>query len=170
MDRIEEALNHRAYELGYAALTQNRNVYTAQCTNTYHVPLAYLPLDDDALFHQMEVERAKLQLTDASTHQGRLTELDERLCNRLNELASEYVAQELASLTQTPRGVPITILEPYKDSLFVALLTERRGAAHSSHFPQTTVTGSEKNKPKSPLPPLQPISSSSSFSSSSKPT
>ncbi|KAL7697109.1 calpain-like cysteine peptidase [Lotmaria passim] len=128
---LEQDMNDRVHELASDALTGNRASYLDPKPEGIEVET--LPLDSDPLYHQLEVERAKLVLQDPKRNQAKVADLEERLNERVHELAKEQRARDLADLADAPRGIPVELLKPHDDDTFAALASQRRDPSSAAN-------------------------------------
>ena len=90
------------------------------------VPLEYLPLDEDEKFHTMEVERAKLKLTDPRQQAGKIAALEAELNARALELAKRQRATDLDAVDTKPCDIPKELLNLHEDAAACPLIDELR--------------------------------------------
>ncbi|KPA73485.1 putative calpain-like cysteine peptidase putativecysteine peptidase Clan CA family C2 [Leptomonas pyrrhocoris] len=121
---LEQDMNDRVHELANDVLSGDRPTYLDP--KPEGISVETLPLDSDPLYHQLEVERAKLVLQDPKKKQAKIAELEERLNDRAHELAKEQRARDLADLKDAPRGIPVELLKPHDDDTFANLAAQRR--------------------------------------------
>ncbi|KPI83599.1 putative calpain-like cysteine peptidase [Leptomonas seymouri] len=121
---LEQDTNDRVHELANDVLSGHRLSYLDP--KPENIPVETLPLESDPLYHQLEVERAKLVLQDPKKNQAKIADLEERLNDRAHELAKEQRARDLADLAAAPRGIPVELLKPHDDGTFAALASQRR--------------------------------------------
>ncbi|CCD14505.1 unnamed protein product, partial [Trypanosoma congolense IL3000] len=88
------------------------------------VPNIELDLDEDPLFHRMDVERAKLKIRDPVSNAYRIGDLEDKLNERAHELAKGLLDNELQAIEAEPEGVPLTFLRPCDDTEFSSLIIE----------------------------------------------
>ncbi|CCD16544.1 unnamed protein product, partial [Trypanosoma congolense IL3000] len=88
------------------------------------VPNVELDLDEDPLFHRMDVERAKLKIRDPVSNAYRIGDLEDKLNERAHELAKGLLDNELQAIEAEPEGVPLTFLRPCDDTEFSSLIIE----------------------------------------------
>ncbi|KAG5475800.1 hypothetical protein CUR178_03513 [Leishmania enriettii] len=115
-------MNERGYAIADSVTKGDRRYLHPKPAN---VPLSRLPLDADAAFHALEVERAKLKLTDPWKNQHRIADLEDHLNSRAAELAMVVKATDLNSLAPTVRGIPVELLNLHEDPKFEALIAEK---------------------------------------------
>ncbi|ORC91634.1 putative antigen [Trypanosoma theileri] len=118
----QEALNKRANELAGELLRGDRNYLDRDPEG---IPLSLLPLDTDPDFHNMEVERAVLKLTDPKKNADKIADLEARLNDRAHELAKEQLKSDRDYLDPDPEGVPIADLPLDEDPKFHQMEVER---------------------------------------------
>ncbi|RNE95311.1 calpain-like cysteine peptidase, partial [Trypanosoma conorhini] len=117
-----DALNERARELADQVLRGDRGFLDREPEG---VPLSMLPLDTDRGFHEMEVERAVLKLTDPKKNADKIAALEDRLTDRAHELAHERLSGDRGFLNPGPEGVPLEILPLDEDPKFHQMEAER---------------------------------------------
>ncbi|KAG5499199.1 hypothetical protein JIQ42_04011 [Leishmania sp. Namibia] len=115
-------MNERGYAMADSVTKGDRRYLHPKPAN---VPLSRLSLDADAAFHALEVERAKLKLTDPRKNQHRIADLEDHLNIRAAELAMAVKATDLKSLAPTLRGIPVELLNLHEDPKFEALIAEK---------------------------------------------
>ncbi|RNF01902.1 calpain-like cysteine peptidase, partial [Trypanosoma conorhini] len=117
-----DALNERARELADQVLRGDRGFLDREPEG---VPLSMLPLDTDRGFHEMEVERAVLKLTDPKKNADKIAALEDRLTDRAHELAHERLSGDRGFLDPGPEGVPLADLPLDEDPKFHQMEAER---------------------------------------------
>ncbi|KPA73484.1 putative calpain-like cysteine peptidase putativecysteine peptidase Clan CA family C2 [Leptomonas pyrrhocoris] len=123
---VQQQMNDRAREMAEMVTKNDRRYLHPRPEN---VPLHRVPLDTDAAFHALEVERATLKLADPKKNQHRIGELEDQLNNRSHALASQVKATDYQGLLQAPRGIPIQLLNLHNDPKFSSLLEEKEHVA-----------------------------------------
>ncbi|KAF8298423.1 putative calpain-like cysteine peptidase [Trypanosoma cruzi] len=119
---LEDALNLRAEELAQEKLQEERSFMNPEPGG---IPLKYLPLDEDAAFHEKEVERLALKAENLRRNKGKIKSIEEEMNNRANELAREMKLNGRQSvLEQAPKGVPLDVLSLDDDMPFGDLEVE----------------------------------------------
>ncbi|CBZ28146.1 putative calpain-like cysteine peptidase [Leishmania mexicana MHOM/GT/2001/U1103] len=89
------------------------------------LPLAHLPLDTDAAFYEMEVERAVLKARDPVKNSSAIKGLEVQLNKRAHDLANVALAMDRGYLNPQPEGVSIEELPLFTDSKFHSMEVER---------------------------------------------
>jgi hypothetical protein len=140
---LEQDMNDRVHELANDALTGDRPSYLDP--KPEGIPVETLPLDSDPLYHQLEVERAKLVLQDPKKNQTKIADLEERLNDRAHELAKEQRARDLADLAESPRGIPVELLKPHDDDTFAALAAQRRDPNSTANAKSRDIEGAHED-------------------------
>ncbi|CCD21620.1 calpain-like cysteine peptidase, putative, (fragment), partial [Trypanosoma vivax Y486] len=123
IEDARERMNDRAHELAQEKLVSDRAYLDRRPEG---VPLEILPLCSDAVFRRLEVERARLKARDPVRNAGKIRDAEARLNDRVAELAQEQKQLDLRDLNQTPRGVPIHILDLHSDPVFQGMVDELR--------------------------------------------
>ncbi|TPP47601.1 Calpain cysteine protease family protein [Leishmania donovani] len=119
---VQSRMNDRCYAMADSAMKGDRCYLDPKPEK---VPLRRLPLDTDAAFHALEVERAKLKLTDPRKNEHKIAGLEAQLNSRAAELARAVKKADLKSVEQTPRGIPLELLNLHEDPTFSALIAEK---------------------------------------------
>ncbi|KAG5475540.1 hypothetical protein LSCM4_04122 [Leishmania orientalis] len=117
-------VNNRIYELAQSALSGERPTYLDP--NPEGVPLSDLPLDTDGIYNGLEVERAKLVLTNPMKNAKQIEDLEDRLNERAHELAQQILKDDLRNVDPTPQGIPIEAVKPHNNPDFHELATRAR--------------------------------------------
>ncbi|CCW61011.1 unnamed protein product [Phytomonas sp. EM1] len=117
MTEVVSKMNCRARELADAAMGRD---YLDQ--NPEGVPLEILPLDTDPLFHDIELEHAKLKLKKLQRNDQKLKDLEDQLNDRAHELAALQLAEDLSGIDQAPEGIPLELLRPASDPEIAAMI------------------------------------------------
>ncbi|RNE97859.1 putative calpain-like cysteine peptidase [Trypanosoma rangeli] len=123
ISNLEHDLKKRAHEIAKKLLEGDRSYLD---TKPCGVPLAVLNIDNDPIFHALEAERAKLKASHRPQDSRKVKELEDKLNERLIELAKEQLAEDLRGVEQTPRGIPVNLLRPHDDQKFGAMVKELR--------------------------------------------
>ncbi|RHW68216.1 calpain [Trypanosoma brucei equiperdum] len=121
IDAVVMSMNDRAYDVAIAQF--DRGFLDPEPEG---VPLCILPLDDDELFHGMEVERIKLKLTDARRNAQTIGTLEEEMNGRAHELALQQLREELSGIDAAPEGIPLSLLRVMEDPAFALMVLELR--------------------------------------------
>ncbi|CAG9576651.1 calpain-like_cysteine_peptidase [Leishmania major strain Friedlin] len=119
---VQSRMNDRCYAMADGVMKGDRSYLHPKPEK---VPLRRLPLDTDAALHALEVERAKLKLTDPRKNEQKIADLESQLNSRAAELARAVKTADLKPLTQTPRGIPLELLNLHEDPTFSALIAEK---------------------------------------------
>lgn len=117
---MELTLNDRANELLVNLVHQNRLYVPADICG---IPNEELPLDTDEAFLSLEAERRRYK---RENNREMISDVDERLRKRAQELAEEVVAQDLMMLRDSYRSITKTELNLHADSKFRELANKRR--------------------------------------------
>ncbi|RNE98646.1 putative calpain-like cysteine peptidase, partial [Trypanosoma conorhini] len=111
---LEDALNLRAEELAQEKLQNERLFMNPEPEG---IPLKYLHLDEDAVFHKKEVERLACKAENQRRNKEKIKSLEEELDSRAKELAREMKLRERDTvLEEALSGVPRAIL-PLDDDM-----------------------------------------------------
>ncbi|GET89694.1 calpain-like cysteine peptidase, putative [Leishmania tarentolae] len=119
---IQNRINERCYEIVDSLVKDDRSYLPSKVE---HVPLRRLPLDTDAEFHALEVERAKLKLIDPKKHEHRIATVEEQLKSRAVELGRVVKTEDLKLLSPTARDIPLELLNLHEDPTFNSLVAEK---------------------------------------------
>ncbi|CAJ1013636.1 Calpain family cysteine protease/Calpain large subunit, domain III, putative [Leishmania shawi] len=119
---VQDRLNNRSYAMADRVTKGDRRYLHPKPEN---VPLSRLPLGTDATFHALEIERAMLKLKEPRKNQHRIADMEDQLNSRAAELAKAVKMEDLKSLAQTPRGIPVELLKLHEDPKFSALIAEK---------------------------------------------
>ncbi|KPI88003.1 putative calpain-like cysteine peptidase putative cysteine peptidase Clan CA family C2 [Leptomonas seymouri] len=116
---LESGMERRAYELADELLTKDRDYL---CPEPHGVQLCDLSLHNDQEFHNMELQHFR------ERRKGRtnLTPLEDRLNERLMELAVGFIKKDRAFLDQEPEGIPLERLPLNRDPVFHSMEVDRR--------------------------------------------
>ncbi|RHW67956.1 calpain [Trypanosoma brucei equiperdum] len=123
---LEDVIADRVHEIARELKVSERDLFLDPTPGGF--PVAQLPLDEDDVFHSLEVERLQLRLRQDSlaNKTSEIKELESRLNRRACELARVKVEEGRAFLDPEPLGFPLTDLNLDGDSEFVKLESELR--------------------------------------------
>ncbi|KEG09949.1 calpain-like cysteine peptidase [Trypanosoma grayi] len=105
IENLQDMMQDRADELGLQMLKGDRDTYLDPFPES--VDIADVAVDDDAEFGKLELERAILKAEDPLQNKDRVAELEEKLNERLHELAKERIKKDRAFLDTEPEGIPL---------------------------------------------------------------
>nr|CAJ2475114.1 unnamed protein product [Leishmania braziliensis] len=130
LQQVVDAMNSRAHEVAGEKLRGDRLTYLEEAPKG--VPLDLLPLDTDAQYHDMEVQRTVLKTQDSRRNAAKIKDAEDRLRERANELAEQQRAKDLENLDQVLEGLPISLVNPHNDSAFAEMVSQHRELAKDS--------------------------------------
>ncbi|CAD2215572.1 Calpain family cysteine protease/Calpain large subunit, domain III, putative [Angomonas deanei] len=121
-DPVVQSLNSMAEQMADGLLKGDREYLDREPEG---VPIAELAVDDDKVFHDMEVERAVLKATNPVKNATTILELEDQLNARAHELAQQALEKDRHYLDPNPEGVPLDVLPLDSDSKFHQMEVER---------------------------------------------
>ncbi|AYU79929.1 calpain-like cysteine peptidase, putative [Leishmania donovani] len=111
---LEKRMNDRAHELAKVELAKDRAFLDPEPEG---VPLADLPLSDDPEFNVLAKQRQALK----NTRRGRdpeMKDLEERMNDRVHDIAREFLSKHRGYLNPEPQNVPIADIPLNRDPIF----------------------------------------------------
>eukprot|EP00796_Vickermania_ingenoplastis_P008752 gene8752-6156_t len=117
---METELNRIVHEIAINRLHQDRQ-YLDSCPEGVNIEV--LPLDTDAIFHELETARSAAKSQRAF---NQVADLEDQLNARAVELARVQKNEDLKDLDQNPRGIPLSTIRPHEDPEFSKMVNQLR--------------------------------------------
>ncbi|KAF8299179.1 putative cysteine peptidase, Clan CA, family C2 [Trypanosoma cruzi] len=105
IESLREMLQDRADELGLQMLRGDRPKYLEPEYDG--VEPVDVPVDDDKVFTELELERAIVKAKDPQSITDKIEELEGKLRDRFHELAKERIRRDRLFLDSEPEGIPL---------------------------------------------------------------
>ncbi|EAN88142.1 calpain-like cysteine peptidase, putative [Trypanosoma cruzi] len=105
IESLREMLQDRADELGLQMLRGDRPNYLEP--EYEGVEPVDVPVDDDKVFAELELERAIVKAKDPQSISDKIEELEGKLRDRFHELAKERIRRDRLFLDSEPEGIPL---------------------------------------------------------------
>ncbi|KAH9593132.1 Peptidase C2 [Trypanosoma melophagium] len=118
---LEKRMNDRAHELARVLLAKDRAFLYPEPEG---VPLVELPLDTDKEFNELALQRRKLKAGSRKGRNPEIKELEDRMNDRVHELAKEFLGNNRKFLDPEPEGVPLKDIPLSRDPVFTDMERE----------------------------------------------
>ncbi|CAD2215574.1 calpain cysteine peptidase [Angomonas deanei] len=129
LKELEDKMNQRADEIARGLNEADRAGFLGD--RIRGIPIASLPLEDDAAFKALEEQRAAL-LNDPSKA-DEVKKLEQKLRDRADEIAKAKLADDRAFLDNEPEGIPLACIELDKDPEFADKEEQRASLMADNH-------------------------------------